>query len=212
MEVYQKTLSGLRPERANSRWMWVTNSRTRTTRTPDLLKRPFHFHNADESTVEGLYQSAQREEKERNYESALQQVSIRWWSANRSHVAALDAPGRALLPPGSSTTEGARLRPQSAGHRHVRCGRQLHLRHHRRPAGRLSGRQRNAGMGGPLDEVSLRGLRRSGRHLPYRNAIWAWRRSICNSPSLTMPTTSEATSFWPRLSACTSSLIRRARL
>jgi len=37
----------------------------------DLLKRPFHFHNADESSVEGLYQSAQREEKERNYEPAL---------------------------------------------------------------------------------------------------------------------------------------------
>jgi Flp pilus assembly protein TadD len=37
----------------------------------DLLKRPFHFHNIDESSVEGLYQSAERDEKSRSYESAL---------------------------------------------------------------------------------------------------------------------------------------------
>jgi len=37
----------------------------------DLLKRPFHFHNIDENSIEGLYQSAQHEEKERNYDSAL---------------------------------------------------------------------------------------------------------------------------------------------
>jgi tetratricopeptide (TPR) repeat protein len=36
-----------------------------------LLKRPFHFHNIDESSVEGLYQSAERDEKSRSYDSAL---------------------------------------------------------------------------------------------------------------------------------------------
>ncbi len=38
----------------------------------DLLKRPLNFHNYDESTVEGLYQSAEREEKGRNYDLALE--------------------------------------------------------------------------------------------------------------------------------------------
>ena len=37
----------------------------------DLLKRPLHFHNIDESSVEGLYQAAERDEKGRSYESAL---------------------------------------------------------------------------------------------------------------------------------------------
>lgn len=37
----------------------------------DRLKRPFHFHNIDESSVEGLYQSAEREQKGRNYAAAL---------------------------------------------------------------------------------------------------------------------------------------------
>jgi tetratricopeptide (TPR) repeat protein len=36
-----------------------------------VLKRPFHFHNFDESSVEGLYQSAERDEKSRSYDSAL---------------------------------------------------------------------------------------------------------------------------------------------
>ena len=36
-----------------------------------LLERPFHFHNADESTAEGLFQSALREEKGRAYASAI---------------------------------------------------------------------------------------------------------------------------------------------
>ena len=36
-----------------------------------LLKRPFHFHNIDESSVEGLYQSAERGEKSRSYDAAL---------------------------------------------------------------------------------------------------------------------------------------------
>jgi tetratricopeptide (TPR) repeat protein len=36
-----------------------------------LLKRPFHFHNIDECSVECLYQSAERDEKSRSYDSAL---------------------------------------------------------------------------------------------------------------------------------------------
>ena len=38
----------------------------------DLLKRPLNFRNYDESTLEGLYQSAEREEKGRNYDLALE--------------------------------------------------------------------------------------------------------------------------------------------
>lgn len=37
-----------------------------------VLKRPFHFRNYDKSTLEGLYQSAERAEKSRNYEAALE--------------------------------------------------------------------------------------------------------------------------------------------
>ncbi len=38
----------------------------------ELLKRPLNFRNYEESTIEGLYQSAEREEKARNYDLALQ--------------------------------------------------------------------------------------------------------------------------------------------
>jgi tetratricopeptide (TPR) repeat protein len=38
----------------------------------DLLKRPLNFRNYEEDTLEGLYQNAEREEKARNYELALQ--------------------------------------------------------------------------------------------------------------------------------------------
>jgi tetratricopeptide (TPR) repeat protein len=38
----------------------------------DLLKRPLNFRNYEENTLEGLYQNAEREEKARNYELALQ--------------------------------------------------------------------------------------------------------------------------------------------
>jgi tetratricopeptide (TPR) repeat protein len=37
----------------------------------ELLKRPLNFRNYDESSLEGLYQSAEREEKGRNYDVAL---------------------------------------------------------------------------------------------------------------------------------------------
>ena len=37
----------------------------------ELLKRPLTFHNYEESTLEGLYQNAEREEKARNYDVAL---------------------------------------------------------------------------------------------------------------------------------------------
>ncbi len=37
-----------------------------------VLKRPFHFRNYDKSTLEGLYQSAERAEKSRNYAAALE--------------------------------------------------------------------------------------------------------------------------------------------
>ncbi len=37
----------------------------------DLLKRPLNFRDYDESTLEGLYQSAEREDKARNYDVAL---------------------------------------------------------------------------------------------------------------------------------------------
>ena len=38
-----------------------------------LLKRPLNFRNYDDSTLEGLYQSAERAERERNYKKALDQ-------------------------------------------------------------------------------------------------------------------------------------------
>ncbi len=38
----------------------------------DLLKRPLNFRNYEESSLEGLYQNAEREEKARNYDLALQ--------------------------------------------------------------------------------------------------------------------------------------------
>ncbi len=38
----------------------------------ELLKRPLNFRNYEENTLEGLYQNAEREEKARNYDLALQ--------------------------------------------------------------------------------------------------------------------------------------------
>jgi len=70
LEVYQKTF----PVSVKSGQLRVgVGDKLSYTDDPnaDVLKRPFHFHNADESSVEGLYQSAEREEKERNYKSAL---------------------------------------------------------------------------------------------------------------------------------------------
>jgi Flp pilus assembly protein TadD len=70
MEVYQKTFAVSVP---TGQLQVDVGDKLSYTDDPnaDLLRRPFHFHNADESTVEGLYQSAEREEKERNYQSAL---------------------------------------------------------------------------------------------------------------------------------------------
>jgi Flp pilus assembly protein TadD len=70
MEVYQKTFAVSVP---TGQLQVDVGDKLSYTDDPnaDLLRRPFHFHNADESSVEGLYQSAEREEKERNYQSAL---------------------------------------------------------------------------------------------------------------------------------------------
>jgi tetratricopeptide (TPR) repeat protein len=42
----------------------------------ELLKRPQHFRNYDETTLEGLYQSAEREEKARDYDLALEKYLL----------------------------------------------------------------------------------------------------------------------------------------
>jgi tetratricopeptide (TPR) repeat protein len=70
MEVYEKTFPVSVP---NGQLRVDVGDKLSYTDDPnaDLLKRPFHFHNADESSIEGLFQSAEREEKGRDYESAL---------------------------------------------------------------------------------------------------------------------------------------------
>jgi tetratricopeptide (TPR) repeat protein len=70
MEVYQKTF----PVSIKEGQLRVeVGDKLSYTDDPhaDFLKRPFHFHNFDESSVEGLFQSAQRDEKSRSYDSAL---------------------------------------------------------------------------------------------------------------------------------------------
>jgi len=70
MEVYQKTF----PASVKEGQLRVdVGDKLSYTDDPhaDLLKRPLHFHNIDESSVEGLFQSAQRDEKGRGYGSAL---------------------------------------------------------------------------------------------------------------------------------------------
>jgi tetratricopeptide (TPR) repeat protein len=70
MEVYQKTF----PVSIKQGQLRVdVGDKLSYTDDPnaDLLKRPLHFHNIDTSSVEGLYQSAQRDEKGRSYNSAL---------------------------------------------------------------------------------------------------------------------------------------------
>jgi tetratricopeptide (TPR) repeat protein len=70
MEVYQKTFPVSVPE-----GMLDVEVGDKLSYTDDpgvnLVKRPLNFHVVDESSIEGLYQSAQREEKGRNYEAAL---------------------------------------------------------------------------------------------------------------------------------------------
>lgn len=54
----------------------------------ELLKRPLHFRNYDESSLEGLYQSAEREEKGRNYDTALEKY-LACLKREPNHVRAL---------------------------------------------------------------------------------------------------------------------------
>jgi tetratricopeptide (TPR) repeat protein len=70
MEVYQRTFAVSIPE---GHLRVDVGDKLSYTDDPDadLLKRPLHFHNFDESSVEGLYQSAERDDKRRNYNSAL---------------------------------------------------------------------------------------------------------------------------------------------
>ena len=53
-----------------------------------LLKRPLNFHNYDGSTLEGLYQSAERAERERDYRKALAQY-LECIQRDSTHVRAL---------------------------------------------------------------------------------------------------------------------------
>jgi tetratricopeptide (TPR) repeat protein len=54
----------------------------------DLLKRPLNFRNYEENTLEGLYQNAEREEKGRNYELALQKY-LECLKRDPTHVRAM---------------------------------------------------------------------------------------------------------------------------
>ncbi len=54
----------------------------------DLLHRPLHFQNYDESTIEGLYQSAERDEKARDFDSALEKY-LKCLKREPNHVRAL---------------------------------------------------------------------------------------------------------------------------
>ena len=54
----------------------------------ELLERPLNFRNYDESSLEGLYQNAEREEKARNYDSALQKY-LQCLQREPSHLRAL---------------------------------------------------------------------------------------------------------------------------
>jgi tetratricopeptide (TPR) repeat protein len=70
MEIYQKIL----PARTEEGAMVVTiPNKLYYTDDPKAneLSRPIHFHNFDENTTEGLYLSAERDEKSRNYPKAL---------------------------------------------------------------------------------------------------------------------------------------------
>ena len=70
MEIYQKTF----PVSIKEGQLRVeVGDKLSYTDDPNagLLKRPLHFHNINTSSVEGLYQSAQNDEKGRSYNSAL---------------------------------------------------------------------------------------------------------------------------------------------
>jgi tetratricopeptide (TPR) repeat protein len=70
MEVYEKTFP---VSVAKGRLRVEVGDKLSYTDDPqaDLLKRPLHFRNYDESTVEGLYLSAERDEKGRDYQTSL---------------------------------------------------------------------------------------------------------------------------------------------
>lgn len=71
MEVYERRIP-LTVSKGNLR-VEVGDKLTYTDDPNDeLLRRPLHFRNYDESTLEGLYQSAERDEKARDYDSALE--------------------------------------------------------------------------------------------------------------------------------------------
>ena len=79
----------------------------------DLLKRPLNFHNYNESRLEGLYQSAEREEKGR--------ITIWPWKSIWPVCSAEPCTCRALTPSPSCIAagrvpEGPRIRPKAVGH------------------------------------------------------------------------------------------------
>ena len=83
-----------------------------------VLRRPLIFRNYDASSLEGLYQSAERDDRERKYESALEKYS-QVPGAGAVECPRADAHGGNLWPP-SRVQEGAGVRAQGAGLRHVR--------------------------------------------------------------------------------------------
>ena len=58
----------------------------------ELLKRPQTFRNYEEGSLEGLYQNAEREEKSRNYDAALQKY-LECLRREPSHLRSPDASG-----------------------------------------------------------------------------------------------------------------------
>ncbi len=55
--------SGVGPERANCGWMSATSSPTRTIPKPASSSARSHFHNYETTSLEGLYQSAERDDE-----------------------------------------------------------------------------------------------------------------------------------------------------
>lgn len=87
MEVYEKTFP-VSVKKGQLRVDVGDKLSYRDDPNADLLKRPFNFHNFDESSVEGLYLAAQRDEKGRNYQSALEKYQ-RVLEKEPMHVPAL---------------------------------------------------------------------------------------------------------------------------
>jgi tetratricopeptide (TPR) repeat protein len=75
MEVYQKKLltpvaAGTLEVRLGDKLSYTDNPKA------NLLRRPLNFREYEENTLEGLYQAAEREEKGRNYEAALEKYLL----------------------------------------------------------------------------------------------------------------------------------------